>query len=68
MGKLNNQIAIVTGAGGGFGEGIAALYVQEGAKVVVADIREDAGAAVTQQSDEAASGFLRGIVPTGHGA
>ena len=23
MGKLNNQVAIVTGAGGGFGEGIA---------------------------------------------
>lgn len=42
MGKLQNKIAIVTGAGGGFGEGIAELYVQEGARVIVADIRADA--------------------------
>jgi 3-oxoacyl-[acyl-carrier protein] reductase len=40
--KLNGRIAIVTGAGSGFGEGIAKLFAQEGAKVVVADIRKDA--------------------------
>ncbi len=58
MGKLNNQVAIVTGAGGGFGEGIAALYVQEGTKVVVADIREDAAKAVAARLGPNASAFV----------
>ncbi len=58
MGKLNNQVAIVTGAGGGFGEGIAALYVQEGAKVVVADIREDAAKAVAARLGPNANAFV----------
>jgi 3-oxoacyl-[acyl-carrier protein] reductase len=39
--RLANKVAIVTGAAGGFGEGIAQLYAQEGAKVVVADINGD---------------------------
>lgn len=38
--RLKNKIAIVTGAGGGFGEGIARLFAAEGAKVAVVDIRE----------------------------
>ncbi|SAI59739.1 alcohol dehydrogenase [Bordetella ansorpii] len=42
MGQLQGKVAIVTGAGGGFGEGIACLYAQEGAKVVVADINKEA--------------------------
>ena len=57
MGQLQGKVAIVTGAGGGFGEGIAALYVQEGAKVVVADIRADAARAVAQRLGAAASAF-----------
>jgi len=40
--KLKDKIAIVTGAGGGYGEGIAHYFAAQGAKVVVADIREDA--------------------------
>lgn len=36
--RLQNKVAIVTGAASGFGRGIAELYVKEGAKVVVADI------------------------------
>jgi 3-oxoacyl-[acyl-carrier protein] reductase len=58
MGKLSNQVAIVTGAGGGFGEGIAALYVQEGAKVVVADIREEAAKTVAARLGPNASAFV----------
>ncbi|NDC60488.1 MAG: SDR family oxidoreductase [Betaproteobacteria bacterium] len=38
MTQLQNKIAIITGAGGGFGEGIAQAFVREGAKVIVADI------------------------------
>src|SRR5690606_3946096 len=36
--RLQDKVAIVTGAGLGFGEGIAKKYAAEGAKVLVADI------------------------------
>lgn len=42
QGRLEGKIAIITGAGGGFGEGIAKLFAQEGAKVGVLDLRADA--------------------------
>ncbi len=39
--RLKDKVAIVTGAAGGFGEGIAQLYASEGAKVAVVDINGD---------------------------
>ena len=36
--RLAGKVAVVTGAGGGFGEGIAKLFAREGARVVVADL------------------------------
>ena len=36
--RLHGKVAVVTGAGGGFGAGIAARFAAEGASVVVADI------------------------------
>ena len=41
--RLANKIAIVTGAGSGFGRGIAIRFAAEGAKVVVNDIHEAHG-------------------------
>ena len=41
--RLNNKIAIVTGAGSGFGRGIAIRFAAEGAKVVANDIHEAHG-------------------------
>lgn len=41
--RLAGKVAVVTGGGSGFGAGIAARFVQEGARVVVADL--DAAAA-----------------------
>lgn len=41
MGRLNNKVAIVTGAGSGMGREEALLLAREGAKVVVTDIQED---------------------------
>jgi 3-oxoacyl-[acyl-carrier protein] reductase len=38
MSQLKGKIAIVTGAAGGFGEGIARLFVAEGARVLIADL------------------------------
>ena len=46
--RLNDKVAIVTGAGSGFGEAMATLFAQEGAAVLVADIDRDAGRAVTE--------------------
>ncbi len=46
--RLRGKVALVTGAGGGFGEGIARLFAAEGAQVVCADLRSDAAAGVAQ--------------------
>lgn len=44
MGLLAGKVAVVTGAAQGIGLEIARTFVREGAKVVVADINDDAGA------------------------
>jgi 3-oxoacyl-[acyl-carrier protein] reductase len=44
--QLEGKVAIVTGAAGGFGEGIARLFIAEGAKVLMADLDGDKAAAV----------------------
>jgi 3-oxoacyl-[acyl-carrier protein] reductase len=38
MGRLEGKVALVTGAGSGFGEAIAHAYAAQGAKVLIADI------------------------------
>lgn len=48
MNRLGGKVAIVTGAGSGFGRGIAEAFVREGAKVVVADIDGDGALAVAR--------------------
>ncbi len=41
--RLENKIAIVTGGGSGFGEGIVKKFIAEGAKLVIADINAENG-------------------------
>ena len=41
MAMLEGKVAIVTGAGGGIGRGIALTLAAEGAKVVVNDVGAD---------------------------
>ncbi len=47
--RLAGKIAIVTGAGSGFGEGIAKRFAAEGAKVVLNDIAIAAGERVARE-------------------
>ena len=51
--RLKDKIATITGAGSGFGEGIAKRFAEEGAKVVVADIDAAAGRRVAEEIDGA---------------
>ncbi len=48
MGRLENKVAIVTGAAKGLGEADARLFVQEGAKVVLTDVDTSGGEAVAR--------------------
>ncbi len=47
--RLKDKIAIVTGAGSGFGAGIAVRFAAEGARVFVADINGEAARAVASE-------------------
>ncbi|MBV1866412.1 MAG: glucose 1-dehydrogenase [Marinosulfonomonas sp.] len=52
--RLEGKTAIVTGGGSGFGAGICAKFVAEGAKVMVADINMDAASAVAEDINASA--------------
>jgi len=43
MGQLDNKVAIVTGAAGGMGKATSLAMLKAGAKVVMADINDEAG-------------------------
>ena len=57
--RLENKLAVVTGAGSGFGAGIARRFAEEGARVVVNDIDEKSGERVAK---EIGGLFMRGDV------
>jgi 3alpha(or 20beta)-hydroxysteroid dehydrogenase len=49
MGKLDGRVVLITGAARGQGEQEARLFVEEGARVVVADVLDDQGEALAKE-------------------
>jgi 3-oxoacyl-[acyl-carrier protein] reductase len=46
--RLADKVAVVTGAGSGFGAGIATRFAEEGARIVAADINGDGAARIAE--------------------
>lgn len=49
MGRLQDRVAVITGAGDGIGRGIARAYAREGARVLVAELQPEAGDRVADE-------------------
>ncbi len=54
MNRLDNKCALITGSARGIGTAFAAAYIQEGAKVAIADINFEAAKETAQQLGDAA--------------
>lgn len=51
--RLANKVALITGAASGIGRESALLFAREGARVVVADVNDEAGAQTVAEIEEA---------------
>lgn len=54
MGRLDGKVAIVTGGASGIGAGTVRRFVEEGAKVVIADVGDEAGIALAEELGDVA--------------
>src|SRR5262249_42715429 len=52
--RLENKVAVVTGAASGIGKEIARTYAREGAKVVIADLNQQGADAAAKELDASA--------------
>ena len=55
MGRLENKVALITGAAGGVGKADAIRMAQEGAKVVLTDVNEELGRATAAEIGDGAT-------------
>src|SRR6188474_2627373 len=51
--RLQDKVALITGAGSGIGRESALLFAREGANIVVADVNDASGAAVVAEIEAA---------------
>lgn len=77
MGKLNNKVAFITGAGSGMGAAQSLLFAKEGAKIIAADInldgvketmekiKKDGGEAIAVEIDVSDSSSVKAAVKEG---
>lgn len=65
MGRLQDKVAIVTGAASGFGRGIAEAYVREGARVIIADLNGAGTETVAASLGESAFGIKADVTRRG---
>ena len=54
-GRLEGQVAVITGGGGGIGEAYCRRFVDEGARVAVVDIGREQGMSVAESLGDAAA-------------
>ena len=59
MNLLANKVAIITGAGRGIGRAIALKYAQEGASVVITDLKIDETVEASSRSSKGSVSRLR---------
>ena len=53
MARLNDKVALITGAASGMGAATARMFAAEGARVLIADLQEDAGQALAEELGDA---------------
>jgi NAD(P)-dependent dehydrogenase (short-subunit alcohol dehydrogenase family) len=49
VGELDGKVAVITGAASGFGLAASRIFVAEGARVIMADVQDDAGQAAAAE-------------------
>ena len=63
MGRLDGKVAIVTGAARGTGAVVSRLFVEEGARVLLTDVRDEMGEEVAREIGDDSVARRRGGFP-----